>query len=59
MTRKADRREFIKSGLVASVAAMTVGPTMNPKSALAEDYPAGKILEKPKGDVPMETSASL
>jgi uncharacterized protein (DUF362 family) len=40
MSRKLDRREFLKSGLVAT-AAMTVGPSiiLNANSASAQDYP--------------------
>ncbi len=40
MSRRLDRREFLKTGLVAT-AAMTVGPNVivNPNSASAQDYP--------------------
>ncbi len=58
MSRKSARREFLKSGLVTTLAAMTVGPIMNPKSIMAQDRPAGKIPEQPKGEAAMETSAS-
>ena len=58
MTRKANRREFLKTGLVSTVAAMAVGSSINPKSTLAQDRPAGSIAEKPKGEALMETSAS-
>ncbi len=41
MSRKTDRREFLKTGLVATAAAITVGPgiILNPNSTPASDYP--------------------
>ena len=41
MSRKADRREFLKTGLITTAAAMTAGPAiiLNPDSVLAQTYP--------------------
>ena len=57
MSRKADRREFLKSGLVATVATVAASPLVNPGFVLAQDRPGGKIVEKSKGEVSMDPSA--
>ncbi len=41
MSRKANRREFLKTGLITTAAAMTAGPAiiLNPDSIWAQTYP--------------------
>ncbi len=58
MSRKADRREFLKSGLVATVATVAASPLVNPGFALAQERPGGNVAEKPKGEVSTTASAS-
>ncbi len=57
MSRKADRREFLKSGLVATVATVAASPLVNPGFVLAQDRPGGKAVEKTKGEVSTDASA--
>jgi uncharacterized protein len=57
MSRNPDRREFLTSGLVATVAAMTVTPVVN-STILAQDSPGGKISQNPKGEGSMSAPAS-
>lgn len=58
MSRNAGRREFLKSGLVTTVAAVAASPLMNPTFVMAQARPAGTNPEKPKGEASMDTSAS-
>ena len=57
MSRNPDRREFLTSGLVATVAAMTVAPIAN-RTTMAQDSPGGKTPQTPKGEVSMSAPAS-
>jgi len=58
MSGNSDRREFLKSGLVATAAIVTAGSIMNPKSVLAQGSASGQTPDKPKEEASKDAPAS-